>query len=159
MKGLDTNLKNSLFCVGRLDEDTSGLIIITNDGTLGSKITRPESMIEKGYAAVLEKDIKDKDIEKIKKGVTISLEHNKKVTEYKTRPCKIQLIDKRDVIITVSEGKKREVRRIFEAVGNKVVSLERVSIGSLRLDGIRTGEFKFVDKEFIEKRINASSGI
>src|SRR3989338_1266994 len=153
-KNLDEQTRKTLFCAGRLDENTSGLIIITNDGTLGSLITRPESNITKTYGAVLEKPIDSVAAKEIEKGVVIKLEENGVISEYKTKPCKITLLDnntannnknndaaaarnnnvRNKVIIEVIEGKKREVRRIFEAVRNKVKELKRISIGKIRLD-------------------------
>lgn len=186
-KSLDGQTRKTLFCVGRLDETTSGLIIITNDGALGSLITRPESNITKTYRAVLEKPIDSVAAKEIEKGVVIKLEENGVISEYKTKPCKITLLDnntannnknndtaattataatataaarnnnnvRNKVIIEVIEGKKREVRRIFEAVRNKVKELKRISIGKIRLDelGIKEGGYLFVDNEYISGMI------
>ncbi len=161
---LDDATKKTLFCVGRLDENTSGLIIVTNDGALGSLITRPESNITKTYEAVLEKSIDSAAVNEIEKGVTIKLEENGVVSEYKTKPCRINLLEKNSsgknnmsnhVIIQVTEGKKREVRRIFEAVGNKVKLLKRIGIGKIKLDEleIKEGSYLFVEKDYILGRI------
>lgn len=175
-KNLDEQTRKTLFCVGRLDENTSGLIIITNDGALGSLITRPESNITKTYWAVLEKPIDSVTAKEIEKGVVITLEENGVISEYKPKPCKITLLDNttiinnnknnnpiinndnnphNKVIIEVTEGKKREVRRIFEAVGNKVKELKRISIGQIKLTdlGIKEGSYLFVEKEYISGRI------
>lgn len=144
---LPEQLKQTLFCVGRLDEDTSGLLILTNDGKLSHKITSPVSNIKKTYCATLEKPLKKEDKALLEKGVDITLEENNILSIYKTKPCKIKVIDKTNVEIIVSEGKKREVRRIFESVGNKVLELKRVSIGKIKLDelNIKEGEYRIVD--------------
>lgn len=152
---VDKKEKNALFCVGRLDEDTSGLLIITNDGILGSRIINPKSKIEKVYEVLLEKQIYKLDIEQIEKGITITLEENGKIEKYKTQSCKIELIDDKEVKITLTEGKKREVRRIFEAIGHRVVSLKRISIGKIKLEDlkIKPREYIFVNKEFLDSKV------
>jgi len=156
-KGLDKKTKNSLFCVGRLDENSSGLLILTNDGFLSSKITNPRNKIKKTYKVVVEKPLNKEDISKIEKGVVIDLEENGKITKYKTKECKLK-IDKSDnkkLLISLSEGKKREIRRIFDSIGNKVLRLERISIGCIKLEElkIKKGEYIFADKKFIEERL------
>jgi 16S rRNA pseudouridine516 synthase len=140
---------NTLFAVGRLDEDTSGLLIITNDGTLGFNIASPNSNIKKTYRSELAKELTSKDKEKIEKGIVIKLEDNGKLSEYTTRPCQILMIDDKHIDITITEGKKREVRRMFEAVGNKVMKLERIAIGGIKLEklNVKKGKFIEVDKE------------
>jgi pseudouridine synthase len=150
LRDIDDETKKTLFCVGRLDENTSGLLIITNDGELSSKITDPNSNIEKLYEVELEKPVSLSDKNRIEKGIKINLEENGVNKDYKTKPCKIDIQDNR-CVITVSEGKKREVRRMFEAVGNKVLRLKRVCIGKLDLRklNIPVGKYKEVEKEFI----------
>jgi pseudouridine synthase len=154
LAGVDEKIKRSLFSAGRLDEDTSGLIILTNDGKLGSKITKP-GIVEKTYQVVLENPISRRQVAEIEGGVVIELEENGKTTKYKTKKCAIKLEDSTHLDITLTEGKKREVRRIFEAVGNKVRNIQRISIGRIRLSdlGLREGEYKFVDKQFLEERL------
>ncbi|MDD5111205.1 MAG: pseudouridine synthase [Candidatus Altiarchaeota archaeon] len=157
LAGLDEKVVKSLFCVGRLDEDTSGLLILTNDGELCSRLTDPKFGVERTYSGFLEKDMAEEDIKRIEEGVVIELEENGKVTNYRTKKCGI-MIDERDrrkFVITLSEGKKREVRRMFRATGNKVKRLRRIAIGGLRLDslGIREGKYLVSDRSFIEDRI------
>ena len=144
----DEKTKQTLFCVGRLDEDSSGLIIITNDGKLGIKIARPESNVEKTYSILLEKPITSDTVKKAEEGVLIDLEVNKKITKYKTKKAKILQVNSTMLEIAVTEGKKREIRRIFEALGNKVLELEKISIGNLKLKdlGLRHGEYRIVSK-------------
>jgi len=138
----------SLFLVGRLDEDTEGLIIATNDGELSSRITSPESRIEKEYECVLQKALSEKDAERIKKGVAITLEENGKAISYTTKPAKLKHHANKASIIII-EGKKREIRRIFEALGNKVLSLKRVRIGKLTLGKLKPKEMQNIAKENI----------
>ena len=156
-KSLDDAAKKSLFCVGRLDEDTSGLLLITNDGSFGAQVTRPESRIEKTYVAELAKPLGRNDSKKLEKGVVIKLEENGITTNYKTSGCGIKALesDTRKIAITLSEGKKREIRRMLEAVGNKVLRLQRISIGKLRLEDLKIRECSYVllDKETAMKAI------
>ena len=147
---INSNLKNTLFSVGRLDEVSSGLIIITNDGKLGYKITNPNNKITKTYNVHLEKPINN--VDKIEQGVVIDLEVEGRIIKYKTRQCKLNIISDKELNITLTEGKKREVRRIFETVGNKVLKLKRIAIGRLRLN-IDEGDYIFTTKEHINKLI------
>lgn len=155
LKAIDDEIKQTLFCVGRLDEGTSGLLIITNDGELSYKITNPESNIKKVYEVELEKPLSLSDKKKIEAGIDITLEENGVKKHYRTKPCEIGIKDKNNTVINVSEGKKREVRRIFEAVGNKVSRLKRVCIGNidLRKLNIPIGKYIFVEKDFILKNV------
>ena len=91
----------------------------------------------------------------IEKGIEISLEENKKTTKYMTKSCKIERIDDKKVIITLTEGKKREVKQIFESIGNKAVKLERIAIGNIRLRelNIPKGKYLNVDRHFIEQKL------
>lgn len=152
--GIDANLdpltRNALFCVGRLDEDSSGLLIMTNDGGLGNKVTSPDSKIEKTYRVTLANPITDKIRKQVEAGVTIELEENNHVSKYKTKPCKVKLLAEKELEITVIEGKKREIKRIFEAIGNKVLSLERIRIGKVDLDKLNLEKGKYIVLDKLE---------
>jgi len=154
---IDEKTKNSLFCVGRLDEDTSGLLIITNDGKLCSELTDPKHEVEKTYQVKLEAPLDEATKTKIEQGVVIWLEENGKIIDYKTKPCKIEQIEKDKLRIVLKEGKKREIRRIFEAEENNVLELKRVKIGGLDLEnlGLKKSQFIYTDlktlKEALEK--------
>ena len=157
---MDESIKRTLFCVGRLDEDTSGLLIITNDGELGHKITDPKKEIEKTYDVFLDKIVSEEDIEKLSKGVVIDLEENGVIQKYKTKSCRITRLQNDNtrlqnekVRITITEGKKREVRRMFESIGRKVVDLKRIAIGKLELGEVGLGKYRLVDKSVVEKAI------
>ena len=142
--------KQSLYAVGRLDKDTEGLMIITNDGELSNKITNPRNEIVKKYYAVLEKFIDINKIKMLEKGVEIKIENE----TYKTKPCKIKIVGEKEVYILILEGKKRQIRKMFEAIDNKVVYLRRVSIAGLQLGNIKIGEFKEVKREEIYKSLD-----
>jgi pseudouridine synthase len=152
---LDSMTIRTLVCAGRLDEGTTGLLIITNDGGLTHELTIPSAQVTKTYEAKLKKPLSDDDLKLIRAGVKIKLEENGKITIYKTKPAKLVASDSNKLLITLSEGKKREVKRIFEAVGNKVISLTRIKIGRLDLSNLelRPGEYKLVTKEFINQLI------
>lgn len=136
-------VKNTLFCVGRLDEDTSGLLLLTNDGCLSNNITDPESTIVKTYAAVLRTPLTAEQKKMLEQGVVIFLEENDIRIPYKTKPATILGNDKK-ITLQLVEGKKREVRRMLEAVGNSAISLERVSIGSLHLKDLTLASGRYM---------------
>jgi len=158
LKGLDEQTINTLFCVGRLDEDTTGLLIITNDGELSHKTTNPLFSVHKKYLVTLEQDLSSEAKKRLEQGVIIILEENNKKTAYKTKPCTINFKDQsqKQLIITLAEGKKREVKRMIETVKNKVTALERISIGCLELDelDIPKGQYKTFEKDFLLNKIN-----
>jgi pseudouridine synthase len=139
----------SLASAGRLDEDTCGLLMITNDGAYISRLTKPDSEIPKTYIAELRVPLKNEDRVILQKGVLIEVEDFGKRIKYRTKPCKIHMESKTTASITITEGKKREVRKIFAKTGNAVLKLTRVKIGNLRLSdlNIKEGKFKIVDKE------------
>jgi 23S rRNA pseudouridine2605 synthase len=125
-------------CVGRLDADTTGAIILTNDSELVNRLTHPKYKIAKTYEVVLKGRLDSKAIEKIQKGVWLS--------EGKTEPAKIRFIkrgpEENVLEVTITQGMNRQVRRIFSRFGLKVKRLKRTQIGSLTLKGIGPGNFK-----------------
>lgn len=137
------NEKERVYPVGRLDMDTSGLLILTNDGQLTNKITHPKNHIHKTYEAILKNELSNVDMQKLENGVDIG--------GYVTQPAKVQKLGDKKVRITISEGKNRQVRKMFETVNNKVVELKRISIGKLTLENLEVGKFKYVKYEEICK--------
>ena len=117
----------NLFPVGRLDKDTEGLLIITNDGILAHQLTSPRYAVKKTYDAVLKNSLSDGAVLQLEQGVDIG-------EKRKTLPAEIQRIAENEVYITITEGKFHQVKRMFAAVGNEVLYLKRISMGSLRLD-------------------------
>ena len=142
--------KKSLFAVGRLDKDTEGLMIIANDGQLSNLIMQPDREIIKKYHVLLEKPITNDKLKLLEKGAIIEIDDNK----YKTTKCRIKKVKENEVYISITEGKKRQIRKMFESVGNKVVYLKRVSIGGLSLGNLKTGEIKEITKEEIMEKLN-----
>ncbi len=125
-----------LFPVGRLDRDTTGLLLMTNDGELAFRLTHPKFGVKKRYKTKVEGVVTEAEIGHLEKGVMLE--------EGKTAPCKIE-IEKRGLqetalYITLHEGKKRQIRRIFEKSGHWVAELERLEYGPLSLGSLRWGE-------------------
>lgn len=135
--------KNRVYPVGRLDMYTSGLLILTNDGDITNKITHPKNHICKTYEVITKSNLSLEDMQKLESGVDIG--------GYVTMPAKVQKINENKYSITISEGKNRQVRKMFESVGNKVERLKRISIGKLTLDGIDVGKYKYISYEEIKK--------
>lgn len=127
-----------VYPAGRLDYNTEGLLILTNDGEFVNKITHPSNKIEKKYVAVVNGKISDENIEKLKKGVNVDGK--------RTLPAKVFLSelfkDKCVVEVTITEGRNRQVRKMFEAVGHHVIDLKRVSVGNLELGNLKTGKIR-----------------
>ena len=132
--------------VGRLDYHTTGLLIITNDGDLSHKITSPKYKIPKEYLVTFEGEPMGEDIaEDLKRGITLT-DMDKPV---KLAPCTLKVIDDITCIITLTEGKTHEVRRIISHYGRTVSSLRRISIGPLRLESVNPGGLKKLTKDEI----------
>ena len=127
-----------VFPVGRLDFDTEGLLLLTNDGELAFRLTHPSSEIPKTYMAKIEGTLTEKDLNPLRSGVELD--------GVMTKKCKAHIIethkDYTKVHITITEGKNRQVRRMFEAIGRNVELLRRVSIGQLQLKGLNRGEVR-----------------
>lgn len=149
---VNSNLKNSLSCVGRLDENSQGLLIMTNDGKLNIAVTNPKKAIKKVYGVKLEKELSIEDKEKLEQGIDIKLEENGVESIYRTKPCKIKILKNNQAEITITEGKKRQVRRMFESVNNKVLILKRTQINDLILD-VKEGKYKTMSKDMIMRKL------
>lgn len=131
----DESCKN-LYPVGRLDKDTEGLLLITNDGELGHRLLSPRHHIPKTYYVELQHSVKDEDIHLLETGIDIG-EKNL------TLPAKLQVLSNNTVHITITEGKFHQIKRMFEAVNNKVLYLKRISMGELTLDeSLLKGEYR-----------------
>jgi 23S rRNA pseudouridine2605 synthase len=135
-----------LYPVGRLDYESSGLLILTNDGELTNKITHPSYEIEKEYIATVKIGISKEDIKRLKTGVYID--------GNKTSPAKIRIIseDKNAVKLSfiIHEGRNRQIRKMVEAVGSRVYELNRVRLGNLTLKGLKIGEYRRLTPEEIK---------
>jgi len=136
-------VKERIYPVGRLDMDSEGLLLLTNDGDFANNIIHPTKHIAKRYEVLLKEEITETMIKKLRDGVDIG--------GYTTRRAVIEKIKDNIVHITITEGKNRQVRRMCEAVGNKVVNLKRISIGKLELGELKTGTYIELIKEDIDK--------
>ena len=137
----DWVIKKDLAPVGRLDKDTEGLLLLTSDGALNHKLLSPKNHVEKTYYAELEKEISEADLERLRNGVDIG--------GYITMPGKAVKIDSCKIHLTIKEGKFHQVKKMLEAVGNKVTFLRRVSFGKLKLEDLELGAVKEVNIEDI----------
>lgn len=127
---------SSLFPVGRLDKDTEGLLLITNDGMLGHRLTSPGFHVPKCYYAQLRNPLTEDAAEQLRKGVDIG-------EKAATRPAAVTMLSEREAEITITEGKFHQVKRMFAAVDNEVLYLKRISMGNLKLDpGLPKGSFR-----------------
>jgi len=140
------NIPERLFPVGRLDKDTSGLLILTNDGNLSYKLTHPKFEVNRVYEVKVQKSLSSKTIKKIEAG---GLE----IEDYITSACKIkvQIRTKKNtkLLITLAEGKKREIRNMFALFNHPVINLKRISFGKLKLGELEVGKWKYLKKSEI----------
>lgn len=134
-----------VFPVGRLDIDTEGLLILSNDGQFAHEMTSPKKNIYKRYFARLDKPMEEKDIEIFAGGMEFK--------EFTAKPAKLEITDNpEEVYIEIAEGKFHQVKRMCERVGKRVVYLKRVAIGGLTLDEtLKIGQIKELTKEDLEK--------
>lgn len=133
----DTVLKP--FPVGRLDKDTEGLLLLTNDGLLSHQLLSPKKHVPKTYYAVIDGEATEQDIQTFKSGVTLD-------DGYQTKPAILNILKsglRSEIELTITEGKFHQVKRMFAAVGKKVVYLKRISMGPLCLDDdLALGEYR-----------------
>lgn len=134
-----------LFPVGRLDIDTTGFLILTNDGKFSYNITSPKKNVNKKYFAILESKITEEQIEKLESGIYFEKE------DFTTSKAIVEKISEFEINLTISEGKFHQVKRMLEYVGNKVLDLKRVKIGNLVLDEkLELGEYREITEEELE---------
>ncbi len=134
-----------LYPVGRLDYDTEGLLIITNDGELAQRLTHPVNEVPKTYVAKIEGVLTENMLARLRGGV--------EVDGVRTKKSAVRIVDETKtetkVSVTITEGRNRQVRKMFEAVGKEVIFLKRVKIGDLALRGLNRGEYRPLTKEEI----------
>ena len=135
------------FPVGRLDKDTEGLLLITNDGTLTHNLLSPKKHVPKWYYAKIDGVVTEEDIAAFKLGVTLE-------DGYHTKPGELIILqsgEQSEIELMIQEGKFHQVKRMFEAVGKKVTYLKRLSMGSLKLDPeLELGDYRQLTKEELE---------
>jgi len=130
-------VKEKVFPIGRLDKESDGLVILTNDGEMANKLSHPKFESEKEYIVALKSSISELDLDRLRNGV--------KLLEGETKPCKIVRLGPKLLDITLKEGKRRQIRRMAESVKNYVVRLQRIRIKNIRLGTLKPGEWKYID--------------
>lgn len=139
-------VKERIYPIGRLDYDSSGLLLLTNDGEIYNKIIHPRVEIIKKYIAVVKGQVTEKDIQKFQAGIDIG--------GYITAPAELNVIsfdkDVSTVEIGIHEGKNRQIRRMCAALHHEVLSLKRIAIGEIKLGYLKRGEYRPLKKEEID---------
>lgn len=135
--------RKDLFPVGRLDKDTEGLLLLTNDGKLAHELVSPKKHVDKIYYVELEKSITPEDLKKLEEGVDIG--------GYITKPAKAEKIDDMKIYLNIQEGKFHQVKKMMHAVDNCVTYLKRVKFGNLELGDMELGEVREITIEDIER--------
>lgn len=127
-----------LYPVGRLDADSTGLILVTNDGALANRLSHPRYEVPKTYRVTLARPATSKQLERLAAGLQLD--------DGPTAPAEVTQIDSERIEITIHEGRNRQVRRMVEKVGNRVRALERTGFGSLRLGRLPVGRYRLLDE-------------
>ena len=148
-------VKERIVPVGRLDMYTSGALILTNDGDFVYKVTHPKHEITKTYTVTVKGIIKNEEVEQLRKGV--------KIDDYTTKPAKVKILktdDEKNISrleITLHEGKNRQVRRMCESVGRKVLALHRSKIGNIGVKDIELGKWRYLKDYEVNMLINTKT--
>lgn len=144
------HIKERIVPVGRLDMYTSGALILTNDGDFVYKVTHPKNEITKTYTVTLKGQVSEEEINKLRNGIILD-------DGFKTSPAKVKKImedkenNKTRLEIIIHEGKNREVRRMCEAIDKKVLALHRSKIGTISLEGLPIGKWRYLKEEEVKK--------
>jgi 23S rRNA pseudouridine2605 synthase len=139
-----------LYPVGRLDADTTGLILLTNDGELADLLTHPRYEVDKVYRArVAPPGVSESALRALREGIELE--------DGRTAPARVRSLGPGELEVAIHEGKKRQVRRMLEAVGHRVTSLERVAFGPLRLGDLRPGRSRLLSAAEVERLRKAAT--
>lgn len=147
-------IKERVYPVGRLDYDTEGLLLLTNDGEFANLLTHPRHHVPKTYFATVKGIPHGSELEKLKQGIELE--------DGMTAPAEVEYQDvnmennEATISITIHEGRNRQVRRMFEAIGHKVIRLKRVRFGSIILEGLPRGKFRHLEPGEIKELLNES---
>lgn len=141
------NIPERIYPIGRLDKDSEGLLLFTNDGDFANTVMHPKKKINKIYHVTVRPDMTDEQAEKISKGVVID--------GRKTAPCEVRIISRSDgranVEMVLHEGRNREIRKMCESVDIEVVRLKRIAIGSVKLGGLKYGMWRDLSYDEVRK--------
>jgi len=132
-----------LYPVGRLDADSTGLMLLSNDGELANRLTHPKFGVEKTYRVQTRNEVSDTDLDRLRTGV--------KLEDGPTRAAEVKRLGTCSFDLTISEGRNRQVRRMVEAVGNSVTELKRISFGPLRIGKLPPGRVRLLDEREIAR--------
>jgi len=132
-----------LYPVGRLDADSTGLLLLSNDGELANRLTHPRYEVAKAYLASLRRPPSERDLERLRRGVELE--------DGPTAPAEARRTGEREIEIVLREGRNRQVRRMIDAVGNRVTALRRIRFGSLELGGLAEGAARRLSPEEIDR--------
>ena len=154
IRNLIKNVKERIYPVGRLDFDSSGLLILTNDGELTFRLMHPRFHIPRTYKVTIEGSISNESVERLRKGIPLE--------DGPTSPAHVRILDiqqVRSVVrITIFEGRSREIRRMFEAEGHKTIKLIRTGYGNLHLDDLKVGKYRHLKNSEV-RNLHTSVGL
>ena len=140
---LGENFKERVYPVGRLDLNSEGLILLTNDGDLTNALIHPRFEVQKTYRAKISGDITEEKLDRLRAGIELD--------DGLTAPAKIYRLDKDLIEVTIHEGRNRQVRRMFAAIGCDVKRLRRIKFACLTLEGLKVGKFRELTAEEVAK--------
>ena len=145
-------LAKDLFPMGRLDKDTEGLLILTNDGAMAHRLLSPKFHVEKTYLVQLNIPVSEEDVIRMKEGVDIG---EKRLT----KPAEMKILAEKECLLTITEGKFHQVKRMFHQLGKEVVYLKRVEMAGIRLeDSLEKGQWRQLTEKEIEKLKEQADG-
>lgn len=144
------NIPERVFPVGRLDYDTTGLLIITNDGDLAHRLMHPKYGVEKTYLAELNDKISEVHLNQLRRGIQLS--------DGKTSPCRVRKLGKELVEIRIHEGRNKQIKRMFRKLGFKVRALHRIRYGPIELGKLKYGQWRYL-KPYEITALKESAGI
>lgn len=141
----DVFLARDLFPMGRLDKDTEGLLVLTNDGEMAHRLLSPKYHVDKKYFVKVDKEVDSTDVDEMCEGMDIGEKHL-------TKPASLEILSPYECYLTITEGKFHQVKRMFAKLGKTVVYLKRVQMGNLKLDEtLAPGEWRFLTEEEIKE--------
>ena len=145
-----SDIPKRVYPVGRLDFDTTGLLLMTNDGEFAYRMTHPKFAISKVYEAYVLGQVSEEKLDKLRNGIMLE--------DGMTKPAKVKVLRKENrktlIEITISEGRKRQVRRMFQAINNPVIDLKRVKVENLTLGKVKEGEYRYLTFEELRPLMN-----
>jgi pseudouridine synthase len=147
------SIKDRVFPIGRLDRNTTGVLLFTNDGFIATKLMHPSSEVKKEYHVSIDRSLDEEHREKLSKGVYLD--------DGKTAPAVIETIPgtkNKEIVVTIHEGRNRQVRRMFESLGYEIVHLNRISYGGVTAAGLARGKWRFLTAPEI-RRLKSLAGI